>query len=103
MFPIPGIEWKPHASDIEANNQPRAYMLVIILDECFKRELLPEVGCRAQIFVSIAQRPHKVKTPNNTLASHLNKPRLEIVERPPKKPHVHRLNRSREPSKRQLP
>ncbi|KAM0451446.1 hypothetical protein ACHAO4_006121 [Trichoderma viride] len=64
MFPIPGTEWKPRASDIdvygiEANDQPRAYMLVIILDEGFKRELLPEVGCSAQIFISIAQRPHK--------------------------------------------
>lgn len=65
MFPIPGTEWRPHASDIdvygiEANNQPRAYMLTIILDEGFERELLPEVGSRAQFFVSIAQRPHKV-------------------------------------------
>ncbi|UKZ62627.1 uncharacterized protein TrAtP1_003868 [Trichoderma atroviride] len=65
MFPIPGTEWKPHASDIdvygiEANNRPRAYMLTIILDEGFNRELLPQVGCHAEIFINIAQRPHKV-------------------------------------------
>ncbi|PNP37339.1 hypothetical protein TGAMA5MH_10716 [Trichoderma gamsii] len=65
MFPVPNSEWKAKPSDLEvygisANSQPRAYIVAVILNKDSKRETLPEIGTRAELFLNVGQRPHPV-------------------------------------------
>ncbi|KAM0469717.1 hypothetical protein ACHAPX_010298 [Trichoderma viride] len=65
MFPVPNSEWNAKPSDlgghgISANSQPRAYIVAVILNKDSKRETLPEIGTRAELFLNVGQRPHPV-------------------------------------------